>query len=145
MTAQLLFFIKKLSEKFSIRTNESTSVSNKTCLIIYIRVPYEGEIYYFHLVDLESCTGAAICDVLLKGIVAPRLPEVEEKESTRPRRCHTSLSEILCWTSWPPSSHRSSTDHWSCAKSPHFSNAPPSSPSQRNRKLLDLMTTGLWL
>ncbi len=29
-------------------------------------------------------------------------------------------------TSWPPSSHRSSTDHWSCAKSPHASNAPPS-------------------
>ncbi len=27
---------------------------------------------------------------------------------------------------------RSSTDHWSCAKSPHASNAPPSSPSQRN-------------
>ncbi len=26
-------------------------------------------------------------------------------------------------TSWPPSSHRSSTDHWSCAKSPHASNA----------------------
>ncbi len=42
-------------------------------------------------------------------------------------------------------SHRSSTDHWSCAKSPHASNAPPSSPSQRNKKLLGLMTTDLWL
>ncbi len=42
-------------------------------------------------------------------------------------------------------SHRSSTDHWSCVKSPHASNAPPSSPSQRNPKLLDLMTTDLWL
>ncbi len=31
-------------------------------------------------------------------------------------------------TSWPPSSHRSSTDHWNCAKSLHASNAPPSSP-----------------
>ncbi len=48
-------------------------------------------------------------------------------------------------TSWPPSSHRSSTDHWSCAKSPHASNAPLSSLSQRNPKLLDLMTTDLWL
>ncbi len=33
--------------------------------------------------------------------------------------------------------HRSSTDHWSCAKSLHASNAPPSSPSQRNQKLQD--------
>ncbi len=40
-------------------------------------------------------------------------------------------------TSWPPSSQRSSTDHWNCAKSPHASNAPPSSPSQRNPKLQD--------
>ncbi len=30
-------------------------------------------------------------------------------------------------------------------KSPHASNAPPSSPSQRNPQLLDLMTTDLWL
>ncbi len=33
----------------------------------------------------------------------------------------------------------------SCAKSPHASNAPPSSPSHRNPKLLDLMTTDPWL
>ncbi len=44
-------------------------------------------------------------------------------------------------TSWPPSSHRSSTDDWSGAKSLPASNAPPKSPSQRNPKLLDLMTT----
>ncbi len=37
-------------------------------------------------------------------------------------------------TSWPPSSHRSSTDQWSCAKSLPASNAPPSSPSQRNSR-----------
>ncbi len=42
-------------------------------------------------------------------------------------------------TSWPPSSHRTSTDHWNCAKSLHASNAPSSSPSpsQRNPKLQD--------
>ncbi len=40
---------------------------------------------------------------------------------------------------------QSSTDHWSCVKSPHASNAPSSSPSQRNPKLLDLMPTDLWL
>ncbi len=52
-------------------------------------------------------------------------------------------------TSWPPSSHGSSTDHWKLCEVPHASNAPPSSPSQRNPKLLDLMThhawTALWL
>ncbi len=58
--------------------------------------------------------------------------------------CHQpALNPVL--TSYPPSSHRYSTDHWSCAKSPHASNAPPSSPSQRNPKLLDLMTTDPWL
>ncbi len=48
-------------------------------------------------------------------------------------------------TSWPPSTHWSSTDHWSCAKSLPASNAPPSSPSQRNPKLLDLTATDLLL
>ncbi len=51
----------------------------------------------------------------------------------------------LVLTSWPPSSHRSSTDHWSYAESPHASNAPPSAPSQRHPKLLDLTTSDLWL
>ncbi len=32
-----------------------------------------------------------------------------------------------------PSSHRSSTDHWSCTKSPHASNAPPSSRPKENQ------------
>ncbi len=35
-------------------------------------------------------------------------------------------------TSWPPSSQRSSTDHWNCAKSLHASNAPPSHPNTQN-------------
>ncbi len=64
-----------------------------------------------------------------------------EKEGTRPRRCDTSLFENL---RWPVGPHLH-TDHWSCAKSPQASNAPPSSPSQRNPKLLVLITTGLWL
>ncbi len=72
---------------------------------------------------------------------APGLQKEQEKEGTRPRQCDTSLSENLRW----PSSHRSSTDHWSCAKSLHASNAPPSSLSQRNPQLLDLMTTDLWI
>ncbi len=31
----------------------------------------------------------------------PGLPETEKEKSTRPRRCHTSLSEILCWSAGP--------------------------------------------
>ncbi len=33
-----------------------------------------------------------------------------------------------CADQLPPSSHRPSTNLWSCAKSPHASNTPPSSP-----------------
>ncbi len=54
-------------------------------------------------------------------------------------------TRVVKRNSWSPSFHRSSTDHWSCAKSPHASNAPPSSPSQRNPKLQDLMTKDLLL
>ncbi len=36
-----------------------------------------------------------------------------------------------CADQLPPSSHRPSTNLWSCAKSHHASNTPPSSPSQR--------------
>ncbi len=73
------------------------------------------------------------------GRRAPGLQKEQKKESTRPRWCVTNLPKNLCWLAGPPSSHRSSTDHWSCAKSPHASNAPPSSPSQRNPKLMDFM------
>ncbi len=72
---------------------------------------------------------------------APGLQEAEEKASTRPRLCYTSLSEILCWPAGP----HLHTDHWSCAKSLPALNAPPSSPFQRNPKLQDWMTTVLWL
>ncbi len=67
-----------------------------------------------------------------QGQWVPVLQKEQEKEGTRPRRCDQSFVWKPVLTSWPPSSQRSSTDHWSCAKSPHASNAPPSSPSQRN-------------
>ncbi len=38
----------------------------------------------------------------------PGLPKAEKGKSTRPRWCHSSLSEILCWPASPPSSQRSS-------------------------------------
>ncbi len=57
-------FIKKSSDILSNLIDESTTVSNKTCLIISIRVPCEGEIcsFFFQLVELQSCPAAAICD-----------------------------------------------------------------------------------
>ncbi len=43
--------------------------------------------------------------------------------------CHKpAIKPVL--TSCPPSSQRSSTDHWSCANSPHASNVPPSFPKK---------------
>ena len=62
MTAQLADFIKNSPDKFSILIDESTTASNKTCLIVYIRIPYEGEIcnFFFHLIELQSCTGESI-------------------------------------------------------------------------------------
>ncbi len=38
-------------------------------------------------------------DQLRQGV--PGLPEAEKEKSTRPRWCHTSLSEILCWPAGP--------------------------------------------
>lgn len=42
----------------------------QTCLIICISINYEGEIWnlLFHLVDLQSCTKAVICCILLKSL-----------------------------------------------------------------------------
>ncbi len=57
----------------------------------------------------------------------------EGKHQNQTPVCHQpALKPAL--TSYPPSSQRSLTDHWSCVKSLHASNAPPSSPSQRNPK-----------
>lgn len=42
----------------------------QTCLIICISINYEGEIWnlLFHLVDLQSCTKAVFCCILLKSL-----------------------------------------------------------------------------
>lgn len=42
--------------------------------------------------------------------------------------CHPCVW-MLVLTSWPPTSHKSSTDHWSCVKSPPAFDTQPSSPS----------------
>ncbi len=46
-------------------------------------------------------TGRGIFNSDQRSRCAPGLLEAEEEESTRPRRCHTSLSEILCWPAGP--------------------------------------------
>ncbi|XP_073669155.1 E3 SUMO-protein ligase KIAA1586-like [Paramisgurnus dabryanus] len=77
MRTQLVDFIKNSSDKLSILIDESTTVSNKTCLIIYIRIPYEGEVcnFFLQLVELQSCTGSAICDTLLQSLYTRGISE----------------------------------------------------------------------
>ncbi|XP_060798265.1 E3 SUMO-protein ligase KIAA1586-like [Neoarius graeffei] len=67
MASQLVGFITKSPAKFSILIDESTTVSNKTCLIVYIRIPFDGEVcnFFYQLIELELCTGSAIRDTLL--------------------------------------------------------------------------------
>ncbi len=57
----------------------------------------------------------------------------KRKKSTRPRRCHTSLSDILCWSAGPHLHKDLQQITGNVTKSLHASNAPPSSPSQINQ------------
>ncbi|KAK7939074.1 hypothetical protein WMY93_002400 [Mugilogobius chulae] len=77
MTHKLADFIKNSPDKFSILIDESTTASNKTCLIVYIRIPFEGGIcnFFYELVELEACTGEAICDALLQDLVKHGISE----------------------------------------------------------------------
>lgn len=66
MSAQLVDIIKNPSNKFSIVTEEGTVLSNKICLIIFIRIPNEGDnCNSFQLLEMQSCNGVAIYDILL--------------------------------------------------------------------------------
>lgn len=72
----LVDFIKNSSDKFCILIDESTTVSNKTCLIIYIRIPYEVEVcnFFFQLVELQLGTGS-VCDILLQNLYTRGISE----------------------------------------------------------------------
>ncbi|XP_047103608.1 E3 SUMO-protein ligase KIAA1586-like [Schistocerca piceifrons] len=50
--------------------DESTTVSNKTCLIIYLRLPFEGVAcnYFFDIVELESGKGECVFSTLLAAL-----------------------------------------------------------------------------
>ncbi|CAL8269479.1 unnamed protein product [Arctogadus glacialis] len=41
------------------------------------RIPYEGEIcnFFFHLIELQSCTGESICDTLLQSLAEQGISE----------------------------------------------------------------------
>ncbi len=68
----------------------------------------------------------------------PGLQEEQKKESTRTRQFVTSLPKNLCWSAAPPSSHRSSTDHWSCAKSPSCFKRSTINPVPKKPKITGL-------
>ena len=74
--------ILESSEPFSLMFDESTSVSVKTCLILYIRTPYKGEIYNFLLnfIELPSQTGKDIAEALFKVLMDLGFTETILKE-----------------------------------------------------------------
>ncbi len=79
---------------------------------------------YEHSLVTYNCTvhGADLTYISLLVILC--MWWIKKSWILRTRQCVTSLPcGQLVLTSWPPSSQRSSTDHWSCAKSPHASNA----------------------
>jgi hypothetical protein len=55
------------NSKFAVRLDESTSLSKKACLIIYIRAAFDDEITTFNLdlVELNGKTASTIKDALI--------------------------------------------------------------------------------
>lgn len=64
----LKYILFETEETFSLLFDESTSVSVKTCLILYIRIMYNNEInnWFLDLLELSSQTGNDIADSLLE-------------------------------------------------------------------------------
>jgi len=55
----LVEYIVQSGSKFSVMVDESTTVSAKCTLIVYIRLEYDGEVtnYFWDLVELKDKTG----------------------------------------------------------------------------------------
>ncbi|XP_047115697.1 E3 SUMO-protein ligase KIAA1586-like [Schistocerca piceifrons] len=70
MKKNLAHFLVESGTNCSIMINKSTTVSNKTCLIIYLHLSFEGVAcnYFFDIVELESGTGECIFSTLLAAL-----------------------------------------------------------------------------
>jgi len=66
MKEALISYIRTSGSKFSIMIDESTSVSAKCCLIIYIRLVFEDEVtnYFLDFVELEEKDGKVLRSAL---------------------------------------------------------------------------------
>ena len=70
MKKQLIGHVLKSGTKFSIMVDESTTVSAKCSLIIYIRVIFDGDVinYFLDLVELQDKSGHGIADCILQTL-----------------------------------------------------------------------------
>lgn len=66
----LVNYIITSGTKFSIMIDESTSVSAKCCLVIYIRLVFDDEVtnYFFDLVEIEQKDGKSIANGIVKAL-----------------------------------------------------------------------------
>jgi len=71
MKKKLISYLKKSDLPFSVLVDESTTLSSKTALIIYIRVAVDGDIcnYFYDLVELSNgATGNNIAGAIFESL-----------------------------------------------------------------------------
>lgn len=69
-TKMLDYILTGTDSTFSLMFDESTSVSTKTCLILYIRISYAGEVcnFFVDLIELQNQTGEEIASTVLHSL-----------------------------------------------------------------------------
>lgn len=82
MKKKLVEYMISSGTLFSVMLDESTSVSTKTCIIIYVRFLYAGEVnnFFLDLVELPSQTGEIIAETLLSVLTSAGLSKEIIKE-----------------------------------------------------------------
>jgi len=70
MKEALISYIRTSGTKFSIMIDESTSISAKCCLIIYIRLVFEDEVtnYFLDFVEVEEKDGRSIAQCIIQTL-----------------------------------------------------------------------------
>ncbi len=75
----------------------------------------------------------------------PGLPEAEKEKRTRPRRCHTSLTEMLCWPAGP-NFHKDLQQITGTVRSPFMLQTLHHHPHPKEiQNYRTKLITGLWL
>jgi len=73
----LVEYIVQSGSKFSVMVDESTTVSSKCTLIVYVRLEYDGEVtnYFWDLVELKDKTGGGIAVAIKRTLIDNGLTE----------------------------------------------------------------------